>query len=85
MGPVFLSIRYDRLDYLRVELVDHIQQIAHWRTIGRVVAGIDQPQSAVLVYDKVTTELGSVVAVRVVTFLTGEPSFEIDPARFQAA
>ena len=49
------------------------------------MAGISKSQNAVFVHDKVTAELGGIVAMGVVSLFASEPGFKIDPACSEVA
>lgn len=54
----------------RFYLFQHIKQLIYRGSVGRVVAGVDEAQVALHIYNEVAAELTGVVAVRVVKFLS---------------
>lgn len=44
------------------------------------MAGIDEAEVALFIYDEVTAKLTRIVAVRVVSLFPSQPGFEINPA-----
>ena len=43
------------------------------------MAGINQPQNPIFIHNEIATELGGVIAVRVVEFTTLKPTFDVNP------
>jgi hypothetical protein len=64
------------------DVLQNGDQIIHRRTVGGIMAGINQTQDAILVHDEVAPQLGGIIAIRIGCFSPIQPGFQVNPACF---
>lgn len=58
---------------------EYIEQLIRRRSVGWLMAGMDEAQGPVFVHDEVAAELGGIVAVRIKKLSALEPAFDVQP------